>query len=694
MRFLVRFSRFLRCLRGFALCFALALAGPRVWAAEAVPAASLSADEAAQQAFDARDWKALEVMRAAGELASPRALSLAANALWYQSRWGDALALMERLRDDYPAEVKPYAGLLSALALERTGRVQDAYKLALELYKAPSSSDIVRYYSMYCLERLTSNVDEKEKWLRRMASSEANTSRRAAVLSELNKLNRLKPADALEILRLEPQNAAALKAAQKAPDSPQKFYRLGYAAYLKGDHARAVQLLGRLSFSAPYGESGTYYRAVSLQRLDRSPEALPLFEKLIRRKDADYIQRSMSRIRLMEGGKADAAAHALLKKLSGEANAELASSALYNLAVSRWDDADEARNLYLKRYPSANRANTLRWSRGWEKFRSGDFQGALNDWKDAGSTSAQILYWSAQAHEHLGNGDKAAALRESLLEKHPQTIYSFLTQDGGSLVASDAPLPPELQPAPSGALERWGFMTHARMVLEKKADLPSRLRRAKIAQWLGQDWLVYRDLHGKIEPLMTGTEVPRPLLEIVYPRPFRATVEKYAKQYDVDPLFIWSIMKQESGFNPSVSSWVGAAGLMQLMPSTAAGEAKRMGLKNYRLYSVEDNVAMGASHISGLIARYGKSLDRVAAAYNAGAGNVNKWDQRFEPCDDDVWMECVPFQETNGYVKNVLRNYAVYRLLYEAEYASAPTPVPPQIPDDPLLAAPEVDEAE
>ena len=229
------------------------------------------------------------------------------------------------------------------------------------------------------------------------------------------------------------------------------------------------------------------------------------------------------------------------------------------------------------------------------------------------------------------------------------------------------------------------------MLLQNAESVRERAHRARMAQWLGLDWQVYRDLHGVAEEFMAGPSVSRKLLEYIYPRPFRSTVEAAAKKYHVDPLYIWSIMKQESGFNPTVSSWVGAAGLMQLMPSTAAGEARRMKLKKYSLYGVHDNINMGAHHIAGLIAAW-KHLEWVAAAYNAGGGNVKKWNAERADWDMDAWMEAVPFRETNGYVKNVMRNYYVYQKLYGKTDMSKFRPEPPASDDaqpDPALDASE-----
>ncbi len=655
------------------------------------PAPVPASERRAEKLFIARDWKGMDALLQSGERLTPRALSLAANALWYQKKYAESLELMNKVGSRYPKGVAPYARLFKALACERTQQPKEAYQTALALWKDKTAPALARYYAMYALFRLTENVDEKEKWLRRMMAVSTDKARTGAVCRELNTLGRLTPDDALALLKVEPQNAAALKIAAKAPDSPQKFYRLGYAAHLRGDHKTAVANLSRLKLNAPYGESGTYYLCVSLQRLDRSVEAEPLLEDLVLKKDSEYMTRGMARLRLMLGGKAHDKALAALLKMSENKNETIAKQALYTLAVSRWDKADEARDAYLERFPEGQRANTLRWARGWSRFRAGKYEEALENWRGAGESSAQLLYWRAKAHDELGESEKAAQLRRTLLQKHALTVYAFLTEPEGSLEISEAGLPKELTPARVSELERWGFMTHAHMLLANAEDTKSRARRAKLARWLGLDWQVYRDLHGIAEPYMTGTSVPRVLLEQIYPRPFRSTVEAAAKKYGVDPLFIWSIMKQESGFNPTVSSWVGAAGLMQLMPATAAGEARRMKLKKYSLYGVTDNINMGAHHIAGLMAAW-EHPEWVAAAYNAGGGNVKKWNAARGDWDMDAWMEGVPFRETNGYVKNVMRNYYVYQKLYGKTDMSKFRPTPPASEDispDPAVDAPD-----
>ena len=125
-------------------------------------------------------------------------------------------------------------------------------------------------------------------------------------------------------------------------------------------------------------------------------------------------------------------------------------------------------------------------------------------------------------------------------------------------------------------------------------------------------------------------------------------------------------MRQESAFKPDARSWVGAAGLMQLMPATAKGEAKRAGLANYDLNNPGDNIKLGTSHLGWL----GQSFSRkewVMAAYNAGSGNARKWMKNGgDKLDLLNWIEAVKFDETCGYVQRVSANLEIYRMLYNA----------------------------
>src|SRR5580704_15198372 len=116
-------------------------------------------------------------------------------------------------------------------------------------------------------------------------------------------------------------------------------------------------------------------------------------------------------------------------------------------------------------------------------------------------------------------------------------------------------------------------------------------------------------------------------------------VQSTAARHGVDANLVRAVIETESGGNPSAVSRKGAVGLMQLMPTTAL----ELGVTN--MFSAQENIEAGVSYLHTLLVRYGGDLDRALAAYNAGAGAVDR-------------AGGVPkYRETRDYVKKVTNSY-------------------------------------
>ncbi len=102
-------------------------------------------------------------------------------------------------------------------------------------------------------------------------------------------------------------------------------------------------------------------------------------------------------------------------------------------------------------------------------------------------------------------------------------------------------------------------------------------------------------------------------------------VARYAAEYDLDPNLVNGVIWVESRFQPQAKSPAGARGLMQLMPATAAELAKRLEVRRPRVTDPEFNIRAGTYYLARLRDRYDGDMTLALAAYNAGAGNVNKW---------------------------------------------------------------------
>ena len=135
---------------------------------------------------------------------------------------------------------------------------------------------------------------------------------------------------------------------------------------------------------------------------------------------------------------------------------------------------------------------------------------------------------------------------------------------------------------------------------------------------------------------------------------------------------VYSIARQESAFQPTVISKVGAKGLMQMMDATAKQTAAKAGLPFDAQRLTRDpsfNAQLGAAHLGELIAEQSGSLILTFAAYNAGGGRVKQWidaygDPRKSGVDPIDWVERIPFTETRNYVQRVMANVHVYEAIF------------------------------
>jgi soluble lytic murein transglycosylase-like protein len=135
--------------------------------------------------------------------------------------------------------------------------------------------------------------------------------------------------------------------------------------------------------------------------------------------------------------------------------------------------------------------------------------------------------------------------------------------------------------------------------------------------------------------------------------------------FTVDRALVYGFMRQESAFNPKARSYVGAMGLMQLMPSTARLVATRYipdhGAGNP--YEPSTNVALGQAYIAQLLSDTDNGLVRATAGYNGGPGNVMKWDGTLNAAQDPLlYIASIPLHETRDFVQRVLVNYWLYQV--------------------------------
>lgn len=177
------------------------------------------------------------------------------------------------------------------------------------------------------------------------------------------------------------------------------------------------------------------------------------------------------------------------------------------------------------------------------------------------------------------------------------------------------------------------------------------------------------------------TLLSKEILQFAFPREHLDAIQKYGTTHEIDRNLILSVIRQESGFVKNAVSSSRAMGLMQLVPGTAKETAKWIRLKNFRipesLFHPETNIRMGTHYMRRMLKKYKGVVPMAMAAYNVGPGNMDRWLRQRTDLEnwaefgkdtaDDMWMDELPWGETSFYAKATLRNYILYKIIYDGE---------------------------
>jgi len=335
----------------------------------------------------------------------------------------------------------------------------------------------------------------------------------------------------------------------------------------------------------------------------------------------------------------------------------------------------------------------------------------------AGARSAETLagahYWLGTLRLAAGDTHGAASSFSAAVRHRPYSYYGLhargalarLSAEGTSVPASALRLSKTcilLAPQPGIVLPQ-GIASGADEPIPRVGRLPTRpgtLDRIAVARLLAREGLEEADweiealsarfgrpedkwalawtlhdagAHGRAmrvaETLDARGGAAGGRMKLVYPTAYWTSVRDASARFGVDAFLVESFMREESRFMADDISTAGAIGLMQLMPATARWAAEQARIEGYaadRTGDPEINIALGTWYIRHLLDTFDGDIVCAIAAYNAGPGNVAKWFRARggTPGDIDRFIESIPFEETRGYVKRVLRSYAAYKMLY------------------------------
>lgn len=156
-------------------------------------------------------------------------------------------------------------------------------------------------------------------------------------------------------------------------------------------------------------------------------------------------------------------------------------------------------------------------------------------------------------------------------------------------------------------------------------------------------------------------------VSIIFPIGYKEYINKYSKEYDIDPFLVAAIIKVESNYNKDAASQKDARGLMQIGPQTGIWASEELSIEGYRpetLFEPKVNIRIGIWYLNILKKEFNNDINLVLAAYNAGSGNVNKWLSDKSYSSDGINLDKIPFEETDEYLDKVKFNYQVYKKLY------------------------------
>jgi soluble lytic murein transglycosylase len=333
--------------------------------------------------------------------------------------------------------------------------------------------------------------------------------------------------------------------------------------------------------------------------------------------------------------------------------------------LTRQPDADEKFKAFLLKYPvSADASDALYWL-GRLSERSGN------------PAHARSFYTKAVARFPLTYFGMAAADRLTKLGPGEENPAEFLDK-----IPPAPPLRPFDEPISASASERWTKAQALRSIaFDSSAELE--LKNAFFAT--GSPRFMVEAAQAAFDQGHFGTgmayarlavpsfdsrkfnEVPLPAWRALYPLPYETQLRRESEKNGIDPMIVAGLIRQESTFQADVVSYANAYGLMQLLPKTAKLMAKQRRVKyaKNKLFDANYNIELGTYYFKGLVDLTG-TPEYALAAYNAGEDRIALWKSERDYEEIPELVESIPFSQTREYVQIVLRNAAVYRMIYPA----------------------------
>ncbi|HUF77684.1 MAG TPA: lytic transglycosylase domain-containing protein, partial [Thermoanaerobaculia bacterium] len=391
----------------------------------------------------------------------------------------------------------------------------------------------------------------------------------------------------------------------------------------------------------------------------------------------------------------------LTRLVSRGGDRELSRQALRQLfadhsAENRFEAAAEALRVLRRLDPLDATGASYLWGLGWQEYRRENHSGAVGYWSELVSIypdsreARSGRYWTARAFEHLGDSGRALAVFGEIAASDTSDFYrrhaaarvvpAGSRPGSGSGRRSGLTEPPEEQPWPvderlarARLLTDLGLDALALAELEAQGERPDLRARnaltglALTRQGKHRSGIPYL---RRAFPALGGpyqASVPAEARRLYYPLAFEEPVRSAAERSRVPTHLIYGIIREESAFDVTALSRVGARGLMQIMPATGREVARKLGLgySEIRLDDPAYNVRLGSAYFGQLLDMFDGRTELALAGYNGGPYRMKRlWREAGPRVELDYFLESLPIEESRNYVKRVLVFSDSYEQLY------------------------------
>jgi len=275
-------------------------------------------------------------------------------------------------------------------------------------------------------------------------------------------------------------------------------------------------------------------------------------------------------------------------------------------------------------------------------------------------------YWKARASDQTGEKELAKELFHKLSEN--ATFYGFLSADrlNKEYLVFD-----QHNQSWDNCAENVQIVTPIYRAMEW-----FKLGKDSLAN---KEWfwgLKHMNKDGKLAAAALALKLEKPILAVRtvaktkdwnqvglrFPLLYKKLITEMSSKSEINPAWVYGIMRRESVFNNKAVSSARAMGLMQLLPSTARYVGKKLGLARVRksdLLTPKLNIKLGSAYLSSMLDDFDGSYVKATAGYNAGPSRSVKWTPE-KTIDADQWVESIPFTETRKYVRAVMAYTTIY----------------------------------